>query len=66
MKLHKIHETWVSVSVTTVSFGVNSDHIGDVRAFNVSPVEHLLAKIVEFVREDASLDPERIVGGLAN
>jgi hypothetical protein len=66
MKLHKIHETWVSVSVAAVGLGIDTNHIGDVGTLDVGAVKHLLTQVVEFVREDAPLDPEGVVGLLSN
>jgi hypothetical protein len=52
--------------VTAVSFGINSDQVGDIRALDVGPVEEVLSKIVEFVGEDPSFDSDGIVGLLSN
>jgi hypothetical protein len=52
--------------VTAVGFGVNTNHVGNVRALNVGAVQHLLSDVVEFVGDDASLDPQRIVGLLSD
>jgi hypothetical protein len=58
--------TWIAVTVAAVGFRVNTDHIGDVGAFDIDSVEHLLTNIVKFVGEDPSLDSNRIISFLAS
>jgi hypothetical protein len=58
--------TWIAVTVAAVSFRVNTDHIGDVGAFDIDSVEHLLTNVVKFVGEDPSLDSNRIISFLAS
>jgi hypothetical protein len=57
--------TGIAVSVAAVGLGVEPDHVGDVRAFDVDAVEHLLPEVVELVGVDVSLDPDLVVVGLA-
>ena len=52
--------------MAAVGFRVNTDHIGDVGAFDIDSVEHLLTNIVKFVGEDPSLDSNRIISFLAS
>ena len=52
--------------MAAVGLRVNTNHIGNVWAFDVGPVEHLLTEIVEFVRKDAPLDPDSVVSLLTN
>ena len=47
--------------MTAISFGVNSNHIGDIRAFDIDTVEHLLADVVKFIGEDSALDTKCFV-----
>jgi hypothetical protein len=66
MKLNETNLTRIAISVAAVSFWVNTDHVGNIMAFNICSIEHLLAEIVKFVGEDASLDPDSIIGLLTN
>lgn len=52
--------------MAAVSFGVNTDHVGDIGAFDIAPVEEMLPQIVKFVGEDPALDSDGIVSGLAD
>lgn len=66
MRLHHETLTWVSVTVTAIGFGVNTNHIGNIGAFDIDAVEHLLTYVVEFIREDSALDTKCFVGLLSN
>jgi hypothetical protein len=55
MRLNSAKNTGVSVSVAAVGFGVDADHVGDVRGLNVGAVEHLLPEVVELVGEYSAL-----------
>jgi hypothetical protein len=55
MRLNGNKETWIAVSVAAVGFGVDADHVGDVRGLNVGAVEHLLPEVVELVGEYSAL-----------
>jgi hypothetical protein len=52
--------------VTAVSFGINSDQVGDIWALDVGPVQHLLPEVVVFIGEDAPVDSDPIVLLLAD
>lgn len=61
MRLHHETRTWVSVTVATISLGVNTNHIGYIWALDIDAVEHLLADVVKFIGEDSALDTNRFV-----
>jgi hypothetical protein len=52
--------------VTTVSLRIDSDHIGDIRAFNINLVENLLTEVVKFIGEDSTLDSDSVIVWLAD
>ncbi len=61
MRLHHETRTWVSVTVATISFRVNTNHIGNIRAFDIDAVKHLLTDVVKFIGEDSALDTKCFV-----
>lgn len=66
MRLHHETRTWVSVTVAAISLGVNTNHIGNIGAFDIDAVEHLLTDVVEFIGEDSALDTKCLVRLLSN
>ncbi len=52
--------------MAAVGLGVNADHIGHIRAFNISAIEHLLPDVVELVGKDAPLNSQGIIGLLSD
>jgi len=56
MRLYHETRTWVSVTVAAISFRVNTNHIGNIRAFDIDAVKHLLTDVVKFIGEDSALD----------
>ncbi len=56
MRLHRETLTRVSITVAAIGFGVNTNQIGNIRAFNIDAIKHLLTNVVEFIGEDSTLD----------
>lgn len=52
--------------MAAVSLGVDTDHVGDIRTFDIASVEQVLPQIVKFVGKDPALDSDGIVSGLAD
>ena len=55
-----------AITVTTVDFGIDSEHTGDFRTFNEATVKQVLPQVVEFVRENSSRYSDRVVGFFSN
>ena len=52
--------------MTTVGFGVNTNHVGDIWALYKAPIEQVLSQVVKFIGENPTLDSNGIVSGLSN
>ena len=61
MRLHHDTRTWVSITVAAISLWVNTNHIGNIRAFDIDAVKHLLADVVKFIGQDSAMNTKCFV-----
>ena len=56
----------IAEAVRVVGFGIDTEHLGNIRSLDEALIEHLLPVVIEFVGDDPSLYSDFVIAFLAH